>query len=1168
MTASQHGSLLHPVNTPLDLLQPLTLLLGTLDEQMDTQPDAVHISLLGSVNVRVGAQQQLLRGRQQRISIARLALADGRPVPVSSLVEDLWSEKRPKDAVHALQAHMHRLRTFLNLDIEYVNDGYRLRDDSVSVDTKQFADLHEQGRAHLTAGESRQAAAILDTALRLWRGPALTDIDDVIGVRPFALQLSSMRQAAGDDRIEALLQCGEGQSLINELRASLAMDPLQETAWHQLMRALWRSGQEAEALAAFGQAREAFIEALGSEPGSRLTQLHSQILNNATDTEALNAVAHRPASPQTVSTSDTSLLVGRQDELAVLEQAWARSHNGLQIVTLSGEPGIGKTRLSEELTHRLASPDLIELRGRCDRSVPFAYQPFTEMLRDYAESLLKSEHLNAREPLVPELMRLMQRSTHGVDNPGGDANSGHQDIDSHRVMGALATWLSALSQHAPLLIRIDDVHWADEQTLLTLQHFLHTPRQINALIVLCMRDSRQLLQEGSRLSRFIRQSERVTHLPLARLTDDETVRLISAESQRLAKDDATPSWADEYVLHASGGNPLFVVELIRQLVIHNASTQDEIPAPPASISAVIQGRITDLPGTTQKLMRCAAVLGAQFELTFVAQLCKTSTSDAGLAVQAALEARLVAAAEEPLQYFFSHDIVRTVLYESLPAAERAKLHGQVVTILDGEIDELKKHQLLAHHYRNSDLPNAVPQAARHLFYAGQASLSRGAPADAGQLLTEARDLVHDEQDNPLRCDILTALGSAQLRLAQPEYRNTLLEASELAITLDDADRLTRAVLANNRGWWASTATLDLERIAHIEIALARCRDDAPAVRAQLQMTWALENVRDAGAREAVLKASENALALAKDGGDDRALASVLAHRYSVLYALFESPTECVHLNERLLTLANQQGDPQMRLSAVVGLTQSSMRIGDFATADRYLTESTQLAETLDDPSRLWLVRGWHAMRAIQRKQYQAAEELIFETFELGKRTGQSDAFTWFAGQLYTLRMLQGRLAEVVHQVRDQVATMADGIPSWKAAMALALSTTGYDDEAGSILDEFAANDFAQIPRDMLWLNGMCYLTMACEALGREDIAASLYRLLLPHSGMVASNGTVGAGPVDLHLGILARLQQQEEIASKHFLAAEGMSRRIDAPAWLELIHQRQDSHGSSASPLP
>ena len=270
MTASEHGSLLHPVNTPLDLLQPLTLLLGTLDEQMDTQPDAVHISLLGSVNVRVGAQQQLLRGRQQRISIARLALADGRPVPVSSLVEDLWSEKRPKDALHALQAHMHRLRTFLNLDIEYVNDGYRLRDDSVSVDTKQFADLHEQGRAHLTAGESRQAAVILDKALRLWRGPALTDIDDVIGVRPFALQLSSMRQAAGDDRIEALLQCGEGQSLINELRASLAMDPLQETAWHQLMRALWRSGQEAEALAAFGQAREAFIEALGSEPSASM----------------------------------------------------------------------------------------------------------------------------------------------------------------------------------------------------------------------------------------------------------------------------------------------------------------------------------------------------------------------------------------------------------------------------------------------------------------------------------------------------------------------------------------------------------------------------------------------------------------------------------------------------------------------------------------------------------------------------------------------------------------------------------------------------------------------------------------------------------------------------------------------------------------------------------
>lgn len=1121
---------------------------------MHDSQGSIEILLLGTVSVRDVVRNEALRGRRQRITLARLALAEGRPVPVSALIDDLWPDKRPRDSGHALQAHMHRLRQQLRLDIEFINDGYRLTGDEILVDARSFTTLSERGRTLLGAGEPQQAATELERALSLWRGPALADIGDVVGLRSSALHLDEMRRAADADRVEALLLCGRGESVISELRASLAVDPLRETSWHQLIRALWTAGQESAALTAYGHAREAFVEALGAEPGSRLQELHQKMLAGAPPQEQVGRAA-TASSAAADSGIEASGVIGRSRELALMERAWMRSRHGVQVVTLSGEPGIGKSHLADHFVRQATAGGATAMRGRCDPWTGVAYQPFAEMLhhRIASSNGLEGEDVELTKR-TPELTTILPSLSTAAPDP-----SRHRETDPHAAMDALSAWFAALSERQPLLLFIEDVHWADEQTLLTIRHILHSPRSVQALIVLCMRDTESDIPETSPLADLVRQSEHVTHIPLARFAEADVAELVSAESARFTATDAVPQWFDDYVTSASGGNPLFIVELTRHLLITEAAGVHDIPSLPAGINSVIWNRVDALPDGAKSLLQNAAVIGASFSHEFLARVSSVSSADVEALLQPALDRELIkTSARDPMLSHFTHDVVRTALYDSIPAVDRAGIHSRVASIIDaeGRGDQLKRHKRLAHHWLRSDLPGGDALSAEHLSAAGHESYARGALTDAEHLLAEALELMRPEAADSLRCDALTSLGMAQLRLARPGYRDSLLEASRLAVLLDDGSRLTRAVLANTRGWWSGTAGLDHERVGHIETALARCAEADICSRAQLLAAWSVENVRDLFARDDVLRAADEALGLAEQCTDDSCLPQVLSHRYAVLYALFEDPSECMRINKRLLSISVRSGDSRMRLSAALGLAQSSMRFGEFAIADRYLTEAARLSEALDDPARLWLVQGWQAMRSLIQGKPELAEQLILDNYSLGAKTGQSAAFTWFAGQLFTLRMVQGRLSEIVDQVRDQVASVADGIPSWRAALALTLARTGHPVEAGRILDDFAEESFSNVPRDMLWLHGMHYLSMTCEELGRSDLAACLYRLLLPCSGMIATNGTIGAGPVDLHLGVLALLQNQRSVAQQHLVAAAAMCRRIDAPIWLDTISAR------------
>src|SRR3546814_9121467 len=158
---------------------------------------------------------------------------------------------------------------------------------------------------------------------------------------------------------------------------------------------------------------------------------------------------------------------------------------------------------------------------------------------------------------------------------------------------------------------------------------------------------------------------------------------------------------------------------------------------------------------------------------------------------------------------------------------------------------------------------------------------------------------------------------------------------------------------------------------------------------------------------------------------------------------------------------------------------------------------------------MWLASAWRAMRLGLRGRFRDAESAAEAAFELGSSSGQPDAATWFAGQLFTLRWQQGRLHELVDMIEAEVASAAEGIPAWRTAYALALAEAGRLSEAEAILDEFLSTGLRDLPQDLLWLQGMAFLCSTCELVGRPDAAVVLHAALAPSHRLRSEARRVG-----------------------------------------------------------
>jgi DNA-binding SARP family transcriptional activator len=238
------------------------------------------VRLLGPFSVELGAEQLQLGGTRQRALLAFLCIQRGAVVSVDRIVDELWGESAPPTARHMVEVYVSKLRKLLGPNLLVTQPpGYTLNVDPECLDSNRFAALLEQGSEALARGEADFAADLLDEALALWRGEALADFS----YEPFAQaeigRLNELRCRAKEELVEANLALGRSHELVAEIESLVGEEPLRERRHGQLMRALYRAGRQADALAAYQRARRTLVEELGIEPGPDLQRLERAILN-------------------------------------------------------------------------------------------------------------------------------------------------------------------------------------------------------------------------------------------------------------------------------------------------------------------------------------------------------------------------------------------------------------------------------------------------------------------------------------------------------------------------------------------------------------------------------------------------------------------------------------------------------------------------------------------------------------------------------------------------------------------------------------------------------------------------------------------------------------------------------------------------------------------------
>ena len=314
--------------------------------------EPVDIAVLGPLRVEDAGGPIEIRGAKERLLLARLVAARGRVVPAADLIDTLWGEDPPPSAAKSLQTFVLRLRNALEPERAgrpslLVTDGpgYRLDGDAVRLDADRFARLTDLGRRALEDGRADTAAATLEEALTLWRGPAYAGFEDSSFASAEAHRLDELRLGATEACAAADTARGRADIAVAELERVVSEHPLREHAWELLVAALYRAGRQGDALQAYDRARTVLAEELGVDPGPGLRQVHAQVLSHD---PGLAAPVSRTVLPPGLRPA--RVLVGRDEELARLRHAWdVALREGPRTVVLRGPAGSGTSALAAAL---------------------------------------------------------------------------------------------------------------------------------------------------------------------------------------------------------------------------------------------------------------------------------------------------------------------------------------------------------------------------------------------------------------------------------------------------------------------------------------------------------------------------------------------------------------------------------------------------------------------------------------------------------------------------------------------------------------------------------------------------------------------------------------------------------------------------------------------------
>jgi len=843
--------------------------------------------------------------------------------------------------------------------------------------------------------------------------------------------------------------------------------------------------------------------------------------------QSLDRESHLPAVLELLV--EPAGFVGRVGERSRLSELWGRCVAGpSRIAVLAGEAGMGKSRLTAEFAAEVDRSGGRVLLGTCSEDAEAPFEPFVQVIADDLSAL---SEISVRRRVASDTAALARIIPGLARRAGVVATADDPDPVSGQatIAAAVGRYLRRAAGEAPLLLVIEDLHFATATTRATVRHIARSPIHAPILMLITTRDTAPDVDDQLRvLLGDLARMPGVDNIDLGGLPAADVADLLARLGS--TADAAT-------VTNETGGNALLVVEVARST-----------GGTPASLYAMLARKYALVTDADLTVLDVASVVGTEFDADVVAR-------SAGCDLEATLASleRIAAAGlghavpGRPGQFAFTHALFRRARYDNIPPHTRLVIHRAVAATLaarfpadEAVLPELARHASIAAPLGNA--PEAVDYATLAAARA-ERSLALGEAATHYRRALQIAAII--EQPRPdLVLTLTIKLGEVLNGIGDPQSRELLRRAATMARKAADPGALAKVALAMIRYGGVPVPGADPEFVAIVEEALLALGREPSALRARALAALS-EDVTFTDPDRA-LDLVREALSIAERLGDPETLGHVLlAYR---LAGKTPGNADAGHPTaNRLITLGRRTGHTPFVLHGLVQRAWTFREDGDLASADRAMSAARSFLGDEPAPVYAALFTTYRSSQLLLAGDLAGAEQAANDVLSLA--TPGFDATLWYGPVLMAIRGHQARLGELIPLIEPATDHPAFGA-SYRAVLAAAYAFAGQLDDAHSSLTTFSSNDFRDVRRNQLWLTDMTALAETADILGHQAAAAAIAEQLHPFAGRIAALSATVVSTVDLVLAQMAVVTGDHERARQHAEHAVAASRKRKTPLFL------------------
>jgi tetratricopeptide (TPR) repeat protein len=857
------------------------------------------------------------------------------------------------------------------------------------------------------------------------------------------------------------------------------------------------------------------------------------------------------------SRSSGSVFVGRERHLRELVGGLDDAVAGRgRLFLIGGEPGVGKTRLADELAAAAGQRGVRTVWGRAwqDAGAP-PYWPWIQTFRAYlrgvdADVARQQLGLGAADlvQVLPEIAAIVP----GLTTP----STADPEASRFRLFDSAATFLVNAARENALVVLFDDLQDADTASLLLLRFLAGQLRDSRLLIVATYRSFE--LTPDHPLTPVLEELNRepaTSFVALDGLDERATGQLIEAlAGTRPSQAIVSAIWRE------TTGNPLFLGEAIRLLgPAGRLDPASGVESPklsvPAAIRRVITRRIELLGDQPARILRIGAAFGPEFSVGLLLEVSDIASAEVDAGIAKANEAGfLLSVGREGDRFRFSHALVRETLHGAMDPDARRQVHMRIGLALEKEYGVTADEHLaeLAYHFFEARLDGEDRKAVDYNRRAAAGAFASLAYEEAARFLRMALRALGGDQApvGSERAELLLLLGDAEARAGDfKAARTTFLRAAAIARETADGVRLARAALGYGGRfiWSRAGGDADLVPLLQDAIAMLADTDEALGVRLRARLACAWRGSPEHFNEGATL--TQQALETARRLGDPATLSYALVGRFwATLWP--HNPTERLGIAREVLAVAEGAADLERAIDGHQVSFITYVELGMMLEATAQLATVGRVAAELRQPPQLWAMRTYETVLALLEGDFDHASKLV-EAEEMSPSINPiGDQISTNRMHRFLLRREQGRLTEEEAIVRSSVREFP-WYPYHRPALVCLLLDLDRADEARVVFDDLARDDFRVLYRDCEWLLETCLASESCVRLGDANAAEVLYRQLLPFAGRNAiahAEGSVGA--VDRYLGLLAAAAGRVDDAERHLEDGIRVSQRMGAHPWV------------------